>query len=211
MRPALDDPSEDDLGAGLDAWAAEVLAPSGLSEVGDALAVWRAEVGELRADDPDFDLWAAARADWMLVEQGLGSSTADGALRQRLLRSWVGLFEVWPTDRGGAWLRCRLSGICMSLAGGERIGAGALQRAPSGPAALWEMRGVPSLAGLVPCRSPIAHPLEVVALFGEPARPGFGRPARWLAAARRARLLHGRMPRADPRPVYREALLTASR
>lgn len=200
-----------DLAGALDAWAGSALVDADAPPMREALARWRVEVGDLRGDDAEFDLWAAMRADWMLVECGLGDATCTDAVRRRLAHSFVGLFEVWPTDRGRAWLRDRLGGLCLSLQDGERIGASSLQRTADGPAALWELRGIVGESGLVPCRWPIAHPLAVVELFGEPARPGLGRPQRWLAAARHARLVHGRMPRADPRPVYRAALLAAVR
>lgn len=211
MSIASDGDDEHRLASALDAWAADALVDPEAPALRDALQRWRTEVGDLRGDDPEYELWAATRADWMLVECGLGDAHLDDGLRPLLARSFVGLFEVWPTDRGRAWLRDRLGGMCLSLLEGERVGATTLQRIGDGPAALWELRGIVVDGGLLPCRWPIAYPLAVAELFGEPARPGLGRPTRWLAAARRARLAHGRMPRADPRPVYRDAFRTAVR
>ena len=60
---------------------------------------WREEIGDVRGDDPQFEAWAEARTDWALVDMGAGQDTIDRDPSWGVVsRSWVGMFEVWPTE-----------------------------------------------------------------------------------------------------------------
>lgn len=203
---------DDDRSALLDAWAAATFAGSdGAALLAPWLARWRDEIGEVRGEDAEIEAWSIARTDWALVDMGAGAGTVDRDPQwRRIADSWVGLFEVWPTeggtDRPQAWLRDRIGGACMPLGGVID-----LRREPEGPAALWELRGVVRGGRFVPCRPPIAYPLELAWPWPAP-RQGIGpmpdptRPARLLAALRRARVRHARTPRIDPRPIFAAAI-----
>lgn len=203
----------------LDRWSAAVFGDDvGAARMQPLLALWEREVGVLRGEDAELEVWHATRADWALVEAAGPDDVrpwclkddAEGVLapelREAVRRSWVGLFEVWPQARGrGAWLRDRLGGVCGSLAGPVDVAI-----ASSGPSALWELRVVMQGGSLAACRRPIAYPLVLVELLGEGRVPRPGAPARQMQALRRARLWHMRAQRVDPRAAFSEALASAS-
>ncbi len=204
-RAAL--PTDLDGAAALDAWAVAAFEGlAGAAVLAPWLQRWRDEVGELRGADADFEALAAARTDWALVDMGAGMPVIGlDPTWPILARSWVGLFEVWPTDGGPAWLRDRLGGACMPLRGPID-----LRRESEGPAALWELRGIVDGGALVPCRPPVVYPPEVLAVWPmRHAMPDPRRPMRTLQALRSARLRHARMPRMDPRPIFAAALRSA--
>jgi hypothetical protein len=201
-----DDAGLDARSAALDAWAAATFeGDDGARVLAPWLVRWRDEVGDVRGDDPQFEAWAEARTDWALVDMAAGMSTLDREPQWReLATSWVGVFEVWPTEgaRPEAWLRDRIGGTCMRL--GIPID---LRREPDGPAALWELRVIVEGARLMPCRRPVAYPRALAAAW--PAMrvvPDPLRPQRMLAALRRARLRHSRTPRMDPVAAYLPAM-----
>lgn len=200
------DPDLHGYGPALDAWAAATFAgPLGEARLAPWLARWRDEVGELRSEDPEFEAWAIGRTDWALIDMGAGQVTLDGDPRWRAIAdAWVGVFEVWPTEGGPAWLRDRIGGACLPL--GIAID---LRRQSQGPAGLWELRGVVREGSFVPCRPPIAYPLAVVGVWPTAPRIDPDRPARLLQAVRRARLRHARTPRVDPRPGFAAAIDSA--
>lgn len=197
----------------LDAWAAATFdGDAGARVLAPWLLRWNDEVGEVRGDDPQFEQWAEARTDWALVDMGAGAATIDRDPTWReLARSWVGVFEVWPTegDEREAWLRDRVGGACLRL--GVPID---LRREPDGPAALWELRGIVEGGRFMPCRRPVAYPRALAAVwpsgspFGEPM-PDPARPSRVLAALRRARIRHARTPRMDPGAAFLPAIRSA--
>lgn len=179
------------------------------------LAKWDAEVGAMRAEDPQTGLMIATRLDWALVDAPVSGDPhgrswcaraacgevddVDPALAALCSRTHVGLFEVWPAHRC-AWLRDRIAGICVRLT--DPL---ALPSAPRGPAALWEVRviiedGVASL-----CRAALDYPLALVDGLPEPAAPGRDRSDLW-ARLRRGRLKHARTPKLDVRLAFRDAL-----
>lgn len=190
----------------LDAWAAATFAgDDAAARLAPWLQRWRDEVGEVRGDDPEFEAWATARTDWILLEMGEGASTIDRDPEWReVADAWVGLFEIWPTDGGPAWIRDRIGGACLPYGGEVDV-----RREPEGPAALWELRGVVRHGMFLPCRPPIAYPRVVAGLFAAAPPVDPGRPARLLQAVRRARLAHARTPRMDPRAVFAPAIRNA--
>lgn len=190
----------------LDAWAAATFAgDDAAARLAPWLQRWRDEVGEVRGDDPEFEAWATARTDWILLEMGEGASTIDRDPEWReVADAWVGLFEIWPTDGGPAWIRDRIGGACLPYGGEVDV-----RREPEGPAALWELRGVVRHGMFVPCRPPIAYPRVVVGLFAAAPPVDPSRPARLLQAVRRARLAHARTPRMDPRAAFAPAIRSA--
>lgn len=192
--------------AALDGWAAATFdGDEGASTLAPWLERWREEVGDVRGDDPQFEAWAEARTDWALVDMGAGQDTIDRDPSWGVVsRSWVGVFEVWPTEGAVrvAWMRDRVGGACGRLA----IPID-LRREPSGPAALWELRVLVHDGLLVPCRAPVAYPVALVKAWPPAAvRPDPARPSRVLVALRRARLRHARTPRMDPVAAYGAAL-----
>ncbi len=197
----------------LDAWGwAAFGGEVGAARLAPWLALWQDEIGVVRGEDPEFEAWAAARTDWALVDMGAGAASMAGDPQWReLADSWVGLFEVWPTDGGPAWLRDRIGGACMPLA--VPID---LRRETDGPAGLWELRGVVRGGRFVPCRPPIVYPRVLAAAWpaGRSAdatapQPDPSRPSRLLKALRRARIRHARTPRLDPRPAFLAAIRSA--
>ena len=197
----------------LDRWSARLFGgDAGAQRMQPLLAIWEREVGSLRGEDAELEVWHATRADWALcdaIDDGESRpwcmrDDADGVLdddaRAAVRGSWVGLFEVWPHARG-AWLRDRLGGACATLPGPIDIATAA-----SGPSALWELRVVVKDGCFHACRRPIAYPLVLCELLGEGRVPRPGAPARMMQALRRARLWHVRAPRVDPRSAYADAL-----
>lgn len=199
---------------GIDAWAAAAFdGDDGAARLQPWRERWADEVGEPRGDDDDAEAWVRTRCDWALVEMGAGRPFVagdDAVLRQILAGSHVGLFEVWPTEQGKAWLRDRIAGIALQLAG--RVD---LRPEASGPAALWELRVVVNDARLVAVRPPLPYPLELLGVLDQlrpPAEtppPGDGGAA-LLQALRHARLWHGRADRIDPRPRFAAAIRRAT-
>jgi hypothetical protein len=176
---------------------------------------WDDEVGALRAEDPQTGLMIATRLDWALVDAevpgdphgrswcALAASAAIDGVDQELaahcLRTYVGLFEVWPAHRC-AWLRDRVAGVCVRLT--DPL---ALPPAPRGPAALWEVRVMIEHGVARLCRAALDYPLQLVELLPEPMRPGEARADFW-ARLRRGRLKHARTPKLDVRLAFRDAL-----
>lgn len=198
-----------ELEAALDAWAAATFdGDDGARVLAPWLVRWREEIGDVRGDDPQFEAWAAARTDWALVDMGAGMTTLDRDDAWRTVsRSWVGVFEVWPTEGAlrMAWVRDRVGGTCGRLA----IPID-LRREPVGPAALWELRVVVQGGLLEPCRPPVAYPTAIVRAWPDaPVQPDPMRPTRVLTALRHARLRHARTPRMDPIAAYGAALRDA--
>jgi hypothetical protein len=190
----------------LDAWAAATFAgDDAASRLAPWLQRWRDEVGEVRGEDPEFEAWATARTDWILLDMGQGAATLDRDPAWRdVADAWVGLFEIWPTDGGPAWIRDRIGGSCLPYAGVVDV-----RREPEGPAALWELRGVVRRGSFVPCRPAIAYPVVVAGLFAAAPPVDPTRPARLLQAVRRARLAHARTPRMDPRAAFAALIRSA--
>lgn len=198
-----------------DRWSAALFGgDAGEQRMQPLLAIWEREVGPLRGEDAELEVWHATRADWALCEAIVDGESrpwcmrddADGVLdddaRAAVRGSWVGLFEVWPHGRGrGAWLRDRLGGACATLPGPIDVAI-----AQSGPSALWELRVVVRDGCFHACRRPIAYPLVLCELLGEGRVPRPGAPARMMQALRRARLWHVRAPRVDPRSAFADAL-----
>ncbi|MBK6917193.1 MAG: hypothetical protein IPH07_07320 [Deltaproteobacteria bacterium] len=195
----------------LDAWAAAAFGDDdGAARLQPWLSRWAEEVGAPRGDDDDAEAWVRTRCDWALVEMGAGQGCPrddhDDALRRRLGGSHVGLFEVWPTEQGKAWLRDRVAGIAMQL-----DAVVDLRPEARGPAALWELRVVVEGARLLAVRPPLSYPLELVAVLDELRPPAETPPpadggAALLQALRHARLWHGRAGRIDPRPGFAAAI-----
>ncbi len=204
-------PDREELAASLDAWAAAAFdGDEGARTLAPWLERWRDEIGDVRPDDPQFEAWAEARTDWALVDMDAGRATIDRDPSFRIVAtSWVGVFEVWPTEGAVrlAWVRDRVGGACGRLA----IPID-LRREPSGPAALWELRVIVQDGVLVPCRAPVAYPVALVGAWPDaPVVPDPARPSRVLTALRRARLRHARTPRMDPVLAYGAALRVATR
>ncbi|MBX7083000.1 MAG: hypothetical protein K1X88_27590 [Nannocystaceae bacterium] len=192
----------------LDRWAERAFAGAeGERRLAPHLARWAEQVGEVRASDDDAIALVRARTDWALVE---GRAAAPASDDERVLATSVcGLFEVWPTPGGRAWLRDRTAGIALPLHGTLD-----LRPVDHGPAALWELRVVLRDDALVAVRPPLSYPtvvLEALERLRPPAStpPVPGGPAALLQALRRARLWHARAARQDPRPGFAAAIARA--
>ncbi len=175
----------------------------------------------LYEDDRDFERLQTFRIDWALCEAtshgdsleldhtrlGVGSpcswawrvafghelGTAAGLRGQadRVARSFVGLFEVWPGRT--TWLRDRIGGLCLKLLDDP----GPLSAVRTGPAALWALRvAFDGDRGVRLCRGAIDFPLELVGLLEDQHSLRFSRPA-WpsLLELVRARVVWARSRR----------------
>ncbi|MFO0633741.1 MAG: hypothetical protein U0168_12895 [Nannocystaceae bacterium] len=196
------------LDAALDRWAERVFAGTdGEARLAPHLARWADEVGEVRGDDDDAIALVRARTDWALVE--CRAAPPQGDDEHALAASICGLFEVWPTPGGRAWLRDRTAGIALPLHGTLD-----LRPEPQGPAALWELRVVLRQDALVAVRPPLSYPSVVVTELERLRPPAStpplpGAPAVLLQALRRARLWHARAARQDPRAGFAAAIARA--
>lgn len=191
---------------------AQVAFDRGESHFVDALARWDAANGALGRDDPEFDAWASARADWALCEgwprdddgrsRWLAIARAaevDLVRAARLARSVVGLFEVWPAST--PWLRDRIGGLCLRAATAlDLVAVG------DGPAALWELRVVIEGGTARAVRPPIDHPRELADLWPDPIVPDLDGPARLVPALHRGRRRWSRTPRHGVRACFAELL-----
>ena len=166
-------------GEALDALAEAAFAgPEGRARVAELLARFDAEVGELAADDADFESLSVSRMDWALCDVPVpgaapgdtwawrvlharipGASIVETPLRRAAACSVVGLFEVYPGEP--TWVRDRLSGLVLRLL--DTVGPLAIAGDDGGPAALWELRLVPDPdGGFYVARDPIDYPLELI-------------------------------------------------
>ncbi|NVB41176.1 hypothetical protein G6O69_25275 [Pseudenhygromyxa sp. WMMC2535] len=168
-------------GEGLDLLAAAIFdGERGQARLDPLLERFTAEVGALAPDDADFELLWVARTDWALCEAQAPDARFEGdswgrrALRGEIpglaldpdqrprfaaaMASVVGLFEVYPGEP--SWIRDRLSGVVLRLL--DSVGPWP-RRDPDEPAALWEMRLIPDLAGggVRMARPPLDYPIDL--------------------------------------------------
>ncbi len=177
-----------------------------------ALARWDAHSGAIGPSDPEFDAWAAARADWALCEgwpsDGEGrarlaavaaAAGVEPARATQVTRSIVGLFEVWPART--PWLRDRVGGLCLRAA--RPLDLMALG---DGPDALWELRVVIDGGAAHVVRPPIDYPRELADLWPDAAVPDLSARTQLVPALHRGRRRWTRTPRYGVQACFAELL-----